>query len=380
MLKQSRSQTVEAVKKPVNTWRQTITAAGAIVAKPWRRYRASIFQSYLIGAIARLSCLGRAGENGRLFYVRRDDHARAADLQRGLVRRAHACFNAGSGSGRKPGLITLGILVFLYASGLKWETVVAFVSVVGSTALGLGIKVLVDRPRPSADLVNVITQLKDYSFPSGHVLFFITFFGFLLFLAYTLLKHSWWRTGLLIILVGMVALIGPSRIYVGQHWASDVIAAYLLGSVWLALSVLIYRWGKTRFFVNQPVAKETPVKGNVAMTSTESPSATPLPDWTPRQVITRNAGRFVGRDRLLARLSLSTGGRYHRLLRHRREHGHDTGRRLASASPAAPGTECHRDLPGAADRCSSALSFCWSRRSSSNCRQRSPKLRSTIGT
>ena len=127
------------------------------------------------------------------------------------------------------------------------------------TALGLGIKVLVDRPRPSADLVTVINQLKDYSFPSGHVLFFTTFFGFLLFLAYTLLKHSWWRTGLLILLVGMIALIGPSRIYVGQHWASDVIAAYLLGSIWLAFSVLIYRWGKPRFFVNQPVAKETPV-------------------------------------------------------------------------------------------------------------------------
>jgi undecaprenyl-diphosphatase len=91
------------------------------------------------------------------------------------------------------------------------------------------------------------------------VLFFTTFFGFMLFLAYTLLKPAWWRTVLLILLVGMIALIGPSRIYVGQHWASDVIAAYLLGSVWLALSVVIYRRGKARFFVNQPVARETPV-------------------------------------------------------------------------------------------------------------------------
>jgi membrane-associated phospholipid phosphatase len=57
----------------------------------------------------------------------------------------------------------------------------------------------------------------------------------------------------------MITLIGPARIYVGQHWAGDVITAYLLGSIWLAFSVLIYRWGRPRFLVNQPVAEETPV-------------------------------------------------------------------------------------------------------------------------
>jgi undecaprenyl-diphosphatase len=63
---------------------------------------------------------------------------------------------------------------------------------------------------------------------------------------------------ILVILAGMISLIGISRIYEGQHWASDVIAAYLLGSVWLSFVILVYRWGKKRFFVNQPVAKETP--------------------------------------------------------------------------------------------------------------------------
>jgi undecaprenyl-diphosphatase len=61
-----------------------------------------------------------------------------------------------------------------------------------------------------------------------------------------LLKNSWWRTLLLVLLLGLVGMIGPSRIYVGEHWASDVVAAYLLGSVWLALSVLVYRWGVKR--------------------------------------------------------------------------------------------------------------------------------------
>lgn len=157
-------------------------------------------------------------------------------------------------------VICLAVFVIRYASGLKWETVVIFASAVGISVLGSGIKLVVDRPRPSADLVSVVSQLSDLSFPSGHVLFFTTFFGFLFFLAWTLLEHPWRRTLLLLIFGGMIALIGVSRIYAGQHWASDVIAAYLLGSVWLALSVYLYRWGKQRFFVRQPVAQVIPIQ------------------------------------------------------------------------------------------------------------------------
>jgi undecaprenyl-diphosphatase len=252
--------TAEAVKQPVNAWRRAIDTAGAIVAKPWRRYRATVFQTYLIGAVVAFVVLAVLAKTIAYFTF---DVTITRALQTYHAGWFDALMNTLTWIGFAPQawIITLILLLFLYASGLKWETLVAFASVLGSSALGLGLKVLIDRPRPSADLVTVLTQLKDYSFPSGHVLFFITFFGFMLFLAYTLLKHSWWRTGLLIILAGMIVLIGPSRIYVGQHWASDVIAAYLLGSVWLALSVLIYRWGKLRFFVDQPVAKETPVNG-----------------------------------------------------------------------------------------------------------------------
>lgn len=257
-VKAVKQQTVEAVKKPVNAWRRTIDAAGAIVEKPWRRYRAAVFLTYLISAVMAFIVLAVLAKTIAYFTF---------DV---TITRALQTFHAGwfdalmraltwIGFAPQAWIITLGILVFLYASGLKWETVVAAASVLGISVLGLAIKVLVDRPRPSADLVNVINQLKDYSFPSAHVLFFATFFGFLLFLAYTLLKPAWWRTLLLVMLVGMMVLIGPSRIYVGQHWASDVIAAHLLGSVWLVLSVLVYRWGKPRFFVNQPIAKETPV-------------------------------------------------------------------------------------------------------------------------
>jgi undecaprenyl-diphosphatase len=76
-------------------------------------------------------------------------------------------------------------------------------------------------------------------------------------LAFTLLKPFWIRWSVIDTCLALVFSIGFSRIYLGAHWASDVIAAYLLSSVWLTLTVRFYRWGKPRFFVHQPVAKET---------------------------------------------------------------------------------------------------------------------------
>jgi membrane-associated phospholipid phosphatase len=63
---------------------------------------------------------------------------------------------------------------------------------------------------------------------------------------------------LLVALSLLIALMGPSRIYLGQHWFSDVMGAYLFGSLWLALTIRFYRWGKRRYFVHQPVAPAAP--------------------------------------------------------------------------------------------------------------------------
>jgi undecaprenyl-diphosphatase len=85
-------------------------------------------------------------------------------------------------------------------------------------------------------------------------MFYLGFFGFIGFLAFSLLKPSLKRSALLVFIGALVALIGISRIDLGQHWASDVLGAYLLGSLTLAVIIQFYRWGKTRFFVRQPVA------------------------------------------------------------------------------------------------------------------------------
>jgi undecaprenyl-diphosphatase len=73
-----------------------------------------------------------------------------------------------------------------------------------------------------------------------------------------LLKPSLKRSLPLVVFGGLIVLIGVSRIYLGEHWASDVLGSYLLGSLTLVVIIQFYLWGKTRFFVHQPVAAAEP--------------------------------------------------------------------------------------------------------------------------
>lgn len=249
------AETVETVQKPIISWRQRIIEARAIVAKPWRRYRATIFQGYLLLAIIAFAILAALAHTIAYFTF---DLTITKSVQTFTPIWFDILMRSISWVGFAPqvNLVMLILVLFLYLSGARWEAVMALVSAIGISAIGFLIKVLVDRPRPSSDLVHVLAQLKDFSFPSGHVLFYTAFFGFLFFLTFVLLKSSWIRVARLVIFGALVGLVGLSRIYHGQHWASDVLAAYLLGSVWLALMVRLYGWGKPRFFVHQPIAKE----------------------------------------------------------------------------------------------------------------------------
>jgi len=153
-------------------------------------------------------------------------------------------------------IVSLIIIVFIYVLGYHWEATASLIAALIVELLNLLIKTLVHRARPSADLIHVTNLLKSYSFPSGHVMFYTGFFGFICFLTFTLLKPSWIRTLLLVVFGSHVALVGLSRIYLGEHWASDVVAAYLLGGLCLLGFIQLYRWGKLRFFVQQPVATD----------------------------------------------------------------------------------------------------------------------------
>jgi len=102
------------------------------------------------------------------------------------------------------------------------------------------VKIMIGRPRPLDTLVNVFVPVSGNSFPSGHVMFYTVFFGFLFFLIWTRLPPSIWRALALILTSGLIFLIGPSRMYLGAHWLSDVVAAHLLGLIILAFGIEFY--------------------------------------------------------------------------------------------------------------------------------------------
>lgn len=138
-----------------------------------------------------------------------------------------------------PLVIATGLALIM--KGLRTEGFVCIAGTALGGAINLLVKLLVGRPRPTDLLVNVARVYHHESFPSGHVVFFVEFFGFLLFLSYVLLERGPLRRLLLIVLGLLIALVGVSRVYLGAHWPSDVFGAYLAGGIWLMVLILVYK-------------------------------------------------------------------------------------------------------------------------------------------
>jgi membrane-associated phospholipid phosphatase len=134
----------------------------------------------------------------------------------------------------------------MWAAGFRMESAFTL-STWSGDLLTVVIKTRVLRPRPTKDLVRVMGELAEASFPSGHVVHYVTFYGFLFYLVFIHLKQRWFRTALLTLLAGIILLIGPSRIYMGHHWPSDVAGAYLVGTLWLGVIIVAYLETKANY-------------------------------------------------------------------------------------------------------------------------------------
>lgn len=112
----------------------------------------------------------------------------------------------------------------------------------GTGGISTVVKGFVRRPRPLPEQVRVVlAPLGGSSFPSGHVLTYVGTYGFMAFLVYSVIRPPIIRWPLSLGLLGMVGLVGPSRIYQGHHWPTDVAASYLLGTAYVIGLMALYR-------------------------------------------------------------------------------------------------------------------------------------------
>ncbi len=246
--------------KPVEKAQEAAQKATAPARR--RTYRTVLFQGGLIAAGSALAFLTFLAKQTPFFPI-------DLSITRGIQMIGNPAFGQLmswiSWPGFPPESFIIPVLgvALLWLFGFHWEAVAALVAAIASSALDLIIKDAIRRPRPAANLVHVFRILNSYSFPSGHVVFYTAFFGFIVFLAFALLKPSLQRTLLIVFFGLLILLVGMSRIYLGQHWASDVAGAYLLGILTLVANIAFYRWGKKRFFVSQPVSThESPKPGS----------------------------------------------------------------------------------------------------------------------
>lgn len=146
-------------------------------------------------------------------------------------------------------LILLTAMLF-WLIGLRLEAVFIVGLSALSAALNWLIKYIVGRPRPTSSLVEIFQHANGQSFPSGHVMSYLAYWGLLFSWGLILLKRDRWWQYLFLIIPGLfVLLVGPSRIYLGNHWASDVLGGYMFGGLLLGIALWLYLSLKERRFL-----------------------------------------------------------------------------------------------------------------------------------
>ena len=128
----------------------------------------------------------------------------------------------------------------LYYRGHKWSTSIqSIIVLISSFLLNVALKHFVARPRPINALR--LVEASSYSFPSGHAMSAIALYGFLIYLVYRFMPFNIWRAGAVFSLSTLILLIGISRVYLGVHYASDVLAGFVVGLSWLMTCIIIIR-------------------------------------------------------------------------------------------------------------------------------------------
>ncbi|MCG1020998.1 phosphatase PAP2 family protein [Sutcliffiella horikoshii] len=129
-----------------------------------------------------------------------------------------------------PALIVLSVVLLIKR---KWSLVLfTWCNLVGVRLLNTFLKTLFSRERPTLDH---IVEAGYYSFPSGHSMNSMAFFGAIAILSLIVARSDWLRITVVMSCIVLIFLIGWSRVYLGVHFPLDVLGGFLMGASWLFL-------------------------------------------------------------------------------------------------------------------------------------------------
>ncbi|RPJ62184.1 MAG: phosphatase PAP2 family protein [Acidobacteria bacterium] len=141
-------------------------------------------------------------------------------------------------------LFTLAVAGFLWLNRKRGMLVLVLVSIVGGVLLSFGLKGLIARPRPSA--VPHLAVVSTASFPSGHAFMSAVVYLTLGSLLTAVLPRRRLKLYILFVSLVLTFLIGLSRVYLGVHYPTDVLAGWTGGLVWALSCLVVARWLQSR--------------------------------------------------------------------------------------------------------------------------------------
>ncbi|WP_242927016.1 phosphatase PAP2 family protein [Pontibacter vulgaris] len=129
------------------------------------------------------------------------------------------------------------VLIFAFFEKMHWFGLKVLLISFSGSILNQALKRIFDRPRPDT----AMEELASLSFPSGHAMIGGIFYGLLIYIVWQTVANQTLRWIYTLVLTLLILLIGYSRIYLNVHYATDVLAGYSVGALWLIISIYLMR-------------------------------------------------------------------------------------------------------------------------------------------
>ena len=196
----------------------------------------------------------------RVFYLRNEemDHKVFDAIKPYINDTNTSIMNFVTFFGKHEFLIPANLLLIAYYVFVKkhrWYSIKIPAIAISSLLMMFGLKNLFGRTRPDNQLLEAA---ENFSFPSGHALMAVTFYGLLAYIVWHSVKNQKLKWTLIILLILWIIVVGVSRIYLRRHYYSDVMAGFAMGFLWLVVSLKVIRqiekWSKREIdpVVQQP--------------------------------------------------------------------------------------------------------------------------------